>query len=214
MLGAFGAGAPSWSPDGGEVAFSAERGPGGPGGVFVVTLAGREMRRVADESFSTPSWSRDGQWLYVARSPQRAQYELWKVPVRGGQAQRVAGSGRLIAQESHDGKTLFFAKQSGGIWSMPVAGGAESAVVPISSMYRGYWKVARDGIFFADTHEGRMAVFFQPFSGGMPRVVGRISGTLLEYGGGLTVSPNGRRVIVAQYSGAPASEIVLIENFR
>ena len=62
-----------WSPDGTELAFSAEvPGPSGPR-IFVLPASGGEPRQVLDEDALSPSWSADGRSVTFGGTPVTTQ---------------------------------------------------------------------------------------------------------------------------------------------
>ena len=69
--------------------------------------------------------------------------------------------------ESLDGRTLYFSRfDRPGIWSMPVKGGSESAVVAKRPQigFWGYWAVTQAGIYFLDFEaEPRPSIDFYSF---------------------------------------------------
>lgn len=207
---------PSWSPDGKQLAFGSLQGPGNsPGGVFVVTLETREVRRLTGDGFVLPWWSRDAQWIYLTSAPRRGAYEIWKVPARGGEPVPVVAGDGFFAQESPDGKTLYFSKRAGGIWKKPLAENGQSEAIPeLSGVFRPAWRVVEGGIYFwGSDAEGRQGLYFFDFRAHRLHSIAGLAGNPEVVGGGLTVSPN-RKTIVYGYSTRSASDILLVENFR
>jgi Tol biopolymer transport system component/DNA-binding winged helix-turn-helix (wHTH) protein len=207
--------APRWSPDGAQMAFDSAHGPGqSGGGVFVLDVESRAVRRLTDAGFSQPSWSRDGQWLYVTAAPQRGAYQLWKLPAAGGPAVQVTKNGGLAAQESLDGRSLYYTKRPGGIWVMPVSGGDETQVLPFpEAQHRGFWRLTADGIIFlrsSNRSDGHLE-FFDFSSRRSQRLGGLPEAT--SYGGGIAVSPDGRRIVYSRVARS-GDDIMLAENFR
>jgi Tol biopolymer transport system component len=92
---------------------------------------------------------------------------------------------------------------------MPIAGGAEEQLA--DSLYRANYAVAKRGIYYM-THAGESG-------NGMLKLYDFATGntsTLLQMGRpeyGLDVSPDGRYLVYAQLDD-PASDLMLIENFR
>ncbi len=207
---------PSWSPDGKQLAFASVHGPGdSQGGVFVLNVHTREVRRLTDDAHALPSWSRDGRWIYLAAFRSRATDGIWKIPAQGGQPILVTPRGNLLAQESPDGRTLYYSRISGGIWKMPVDGGEETPVLPdFTGELRGYWRVVEDGIYYLNKNsEPGPALEFFEFATRQSQRIAVLTGNYSVYHGGLTVSPD-RRWIVYSQTSRTSNEIMLVENFR
>ena len=80
----------------------------------------------------TPSWSRNGEWIYF-HSSRGGSLQIWKLPAAGGVPVQLTEAGGFYAEESWDGATLCYVKsRSGsGIWQRPVAGtGPERQLLP------------------------------------------------------------------------------------
>ena len=100
---------PAWSPDGQTIAFISS--PGGPGikCLFVINSSGGEPRRLAPEAEFTgpPYWSGDGHWIYFMLK-RTGTYQIWKTTPAGEQLVQVTRNGGFEAQESVDGKFLYY----------------------------------------------------------------------------------------------------------
>jgi Tol biopolymer transport system component len=81
---------PAISPDGTEVVFDT---PGPP--VYVVSLGGGQRRTVAEGSYCCPSWSSDGEWIYLsdisgfAEGGAKQLRGVRRVPATGGAVEEV-----------------------------------------------------------------------------------------------------------------------------
>lgn len=206
---------PSWSPDGTEIAFSSLKGPRGTkGGVFVVKVATREIRRISDEAYALPRWSRNGEWIYLTASPHAGKRGIWKAPAGGGEAVVVSAADAILAQESTDGRTIYFLSLQGGIWQTPSRGGEATLTLPeVTSDLRSFWRVTSTGIFYLNKHTDPVhTLAHYDFASRRSRTVATLPGAFTEFSGGLTVSPDGRTAVWSRAS-QEASEIVLVENF-
>ena len=158
-----------------------------------------------------PSWSRDGRWIYFG-SKRTGDWQIWKVPSEGGQAVQVTKNGGDEAFESPDGKWLYYIKPDNrsGLWRVPVEGGEETLAHELLKpvVLRG-WAVVEEGIYFVKPDR---AIAFFDFA--MERVTQLAA---LEqralWPTGLTVSPNGRKILYTQVD-LGGGDIMLLENFR
>ena len=99
---------------------------------------------------TTPSWSRDGQWIYFG-SEQPGRPEIWKLPFAGGAPVQVTNNGGLVSSESINGKTLYYTKDRTvptPLWARPVAGGEERRVIP--AVWQRAFHPSASGVFFVD----------------------------------------------------------------
>jgi Tol biopolymer transport system component len=198
------------------LAFSSIYGPGKSiGGVFVVNVDSREVRRLTEDAHQLPSWSRDGRWIYLAFSSFREARGIWKIPAQGGKLIAVVRDDGIFAQESLDGRSLYYLKSTGGIWKMSSEGGKETEVIPgFGAQLRCYWRVAEDGIYFLNKNSqpGPAIEFLEFTTGRIHRIAGLTGKYTIDHGG-LTVSPDRRSIVYSQTSRT-ASEIMLVENFH
>ena len=97
--------APSWSPDGEQIAFWCPK--EGSFDVYVVDVSGGFVKRLttAPSVDGAPGWSRDGRWVYFF-SNRTGQDEVWKVSAEGGEPIQVTTSGGTGSMESLDGRYL------------------------------------------------------------------------------------------------------------
>jgi Tol biopolymer transport system component len=161
----------------------------------------------------TPSWSRDGRWIYFA-SDRTGAWQTWKIPSAGGQAMQVTKQGGFAAFESFDGATLYYAKGQAvaGLWKVPVAGGEETPVLEqLGADLWGYWSLTADGIYFYDTTT-KAIEFFSFNTRKVTQVAKREKPPHFSVPG-FAVSPDGRWILFTQVD-QDDSHIMLVENFR
>ena len=218
-LGGASASAPRWSPDGARVAFESQ-GAGGVSDIYVVGARGGAPRRVTEggrHNNVCPSWSVDGRFVYFG-SDRGGAWQVWKAPADGGgEAVQVTKGGGFEAQESYDGRELFYTKRDTlGLFRAPAGGGEEAALLDGASLSlwdgRGAWAVTGRGIYFVDVldREGASVKLFDLSTGGLTRVLALDRNP--PGNPGLNVSPDGRWLILTRVDYTN-HDIMLVENF-
>lgn len=199
--------APRYSPDGLSIAFVSTVGENRD--VFVASADGSGSRRLTFEPSEegSPSWSRDGRWIYF-RSNRGGLSQIWKAPAAGGPAVRVTRGEGWQAFESPDGLRVYFvrSRELPGVWSIPSGGGPETLVVPDAR--EGRWAVADSGIYFlVDRAAWNIARF--DFRTRATSDLATLPGNK-EVVGGFDVSPDGRSVLWTQID-TKSNDIMLLE---
>lgn len=201
---------PSWSPDGSQIAFSHK------GELRVISSRGGASRTLVNHEYTQgPVWSRDGQWIYYYSQGAKSG-QVWKIPAQGGSPVQLTRNGGLFVAESADGQWIYYSKAAeAGIWRMPAAGGEETLVLDgLEPAHGGYWTVVADGIYWLNQGNAKeLEIEFYNFAQRRSRRVAAFPGTAAIWGGGMTVSPDGKRMIVAQVL-LHGTDVMLAENFR
>src|SRR5262249_47702474 len=141
-------------------------------------------------------------------SDRSGQAEIWKMPAAGGQATQVTRSGGAAAQESPDGKYIYYVKEPGppSLFRMPVKGGEEKQVLPHIYGWSSFG-VTGKGVYFC--REGKTIQF-------LDTTTGKVS-TLLTpdkpISGALSVSPDDTYVVWQQMD-RNNQDLMLVEGFR
>jgi Tol biopolymer transport system component/DNA-binding winged helix-turn-helix (wHTH) protein len=197
-------GSPAWSPDGTRIAFDSSN--SGRWEIYTVNSQGGTPTQLTKGVAATvPAWSRDGKWVYFSRAR-----EIWKIQATGGTEVQVTKNGGVVAQESVDGKKLFYTKTTtgGDLWQMPVGGGQE-ALAGASIQHRNF-AVASTGIYFVQDTKGVSDLRFLPFAPGPIRTIASLGRPVDS---GIAVSPDERFVLFTQ-ADFDGSDLMLVENFR
>lgn len=208
------AGRARWSPNGRYIAF--EFHPKERGEIYMVEVPGGTPHLVptipgADNL--SPSWSRDGNWLYFASKLGNEPFQLWKMPVQGGSPSRLTKNGGISPVESPDGRFLYYSKyEQGGVWRMPLEGGEESQVLSDAGGYEWpNWAITSNGIYFLRFDKFlRVSIAFFEFASGKTTSLWALD---KEPGWGVSVSPDSKTLIYVQDEFAE-SNIMLVKNFR
>ena len=203
----------SWSPDGTRLAFAATVGQNRD--IFTIEVDGSRSTRLTTDASQedTPSWSRDGRWIYF-RSDRGGLNQVWKIAAAGGTPIRVTSGEGTQALESSDGKRLYFvrAMRTPGLWSMPVGGGPESPV--IADVHEGYWGVTDEGIaFIVSSREkapGGPELRFFEFSTGKVSLLAGLPGALAP---GFAVTRDGQQVLWTGAAAPTQADIMSLDGW-
>lgn len=202
-----------WSPDGKRVVFNGTE--DGHSYLYVTEIATGFTRRLSREEdrARVASWSHDGQWIYFD-SQRRGEWQVWKIPAEGGQAIQITVEGGSNPRESEDGRFLFYVAGQGPntIRRVPVAGGKEIPIMEEGEPITFAWTLWRNRIVYATGDQPYGSTQIEVFDL-ETRKVTRLFSFQGELGFGMTVSPDGRSVLLS-LDEPPASDIMLVEGFR
>jgi Tol biopolymer transport system component len=208
-------GSPQWSPDGRRIAFDS-RGATGWTDVWTIDADGSGLRRITGSPLNEvmPTWSIDGRWIFYQQEEQPGAADIWRVPAEGGTPERVTSGGGFRGFEAADGRSFFFVRRDdySPLYSQPIGGGPARQIVDCvltRSLARG-----PTGPYYVGCPLGlvRAPVYGFDTSTGLPRLLG-IAGTGGGFVPGMTVSPNGRRVLFSKLV-ADGADLLVIEHFR
>ena len=193
---------PSWSPDGGRLAYVSFESKKPV--VYVHTLA--TGQRVAAANFkgsnSAPAWSPDGRTLAVALTRDGLSQIYLVSADGGGNGRRVMSSPGIDTEPafSPDGRSLFFTSDRGGspqIYRMPLDGG-DAVRLTFGSSYNVSPRISPDGktLAYITRREGRFLLATRDMATGGEQI--------LSNGGreeSPSFAPNGRWIMYATDSG-------------
>jgi Tol biopolymer transport system component/DNA-binding winged helix-turn-helix (wHTH) protein len=208
------AGRARWSPNGRYLAF--EFHPKERSEIYLAEVPGgvpRLLPTIPGADNLSPSWSRDGKWLYFASKRGLEAFQLWRIAVQGGVPTKLTNNGGISPVESPDGRFLYYSKyERGGIWRMPVEGGDETEVLPeVDGDSWPNWAITSDGIYFLKFNKfPRVTIQFFEFATRKSIPIWTLE---REPGWGLSISRESKSIVYVQNEFAE-SNIVLVKNFR
>ena len=208
------AGRARWSPNGRYIAF--EFHPKERSEIYLVEVPGgvpRLLPTIPGADNLSPSWSRDGQWIYFASKRGNEPFQIWKISVQGGAPTKVTRNGGISGVESPDGGFLYYSKyEMGGIWRQPLQGGEEAQVVEeVPGVGWPNWALTSDGIYFFRFNNSLHATIqFYDFASNKTVPVWTLE---KEPGWGMSMSQDGKSIFYIQNEYAE-SNLMLVKNFR
>jgi Tol biopolymer transport system component len=210
-FGASDTSAPSWSPDGQFIAFNSTR--SGNYDVYVMGSQGGPARQLTTDEATDglPSWSQDGRWIYFA-SNRGGDFQTWKVPAEGGRPVQVTANGGFRAQESGDGRFLYYVKTENwsDLWRMPVPEGEETLF--LEHVHRRGWALTEHGVYVLnDNTKPFPSIQFFDFSTGRLEHVAEVKESLW-LGGDLCVAFDDSYLLYVRRE--LEEDIMLVENFQ
>jgi Tol biopolymer transport system component len=199
-----------WAPDSKSLVFFSTMNQG-RWQLYRVAADTGKVTRLTNDSVDNifPTYSRDGKWIYFSSS-REGRLQLYKMPSSGGAATLVVPRAVGAAQESPDGRWLFFTDwPDGGLYRMPIGGGDITRLIDHSPTGPSYVPVTR-GVYhwggrlsqrelrYLDFETRRDELVFQP---------------PLPATANLTMSPDGRRLCFPMVE-RNSQELMMIENWR
>jgi Tol biopolymer transport system component/DNA-binding winged helix-turn-helix (wHTH) protein len=218
LMGPDGPNIPRWSPSGDRIAFDSRS--AGRHQIYVVDARGGKPLQLTFGDFNsqTPSWSADGKWVYFG-SDRSGGFEVWKTSLDSKQTVQVTKQGGFYAQESPDGKFVFYNKPQDkmanwtyvkhGVYKIPTDGGEEKLVVPEATWL---WRVGREGIYYtSDGSPPRPSLKIYRFSTGKTETLADLNKQAWGGPGGIAISPDGKTFFYAQVD-TEGKDLMLVKN--
>jgi eukaryotic-like serine/threonine-protein kinase len=212
-------GFPRWSPDGKLIAFHGD--PDGRPEVFLIPAAGGRPRTLIKDA-AYPTFSRDGQWIYVSAPRENGELRICKIPARGGDVVQVTNNTGTLAIESYDGDLYYVdaTDRPGSLWRLPAPGGPVVKIV--SGVILGSFDVAEGGVYYIDRVSGDASGFSTDRPGGETRLQyfdfstrqsTTVAVNLGTIGFGLSVTRDGREVFYSRVDSS-LDEPMVVDDFR
>ena len=207
-------GSPRWSPDGSKVAFDSR--PLDRWEIYVADVTDRIPRKLVTNISGVfrPHWSRDGTWIYFS-SYEAGRGGIYRCPASGGDAVLLSKElDGFDAQESFDGKTLYFAIHESPSTlkkvALPGQPGTESEVDGLPRLYDARtWALSPDGIYFVPAEAPTSLQYFD-FASKQIRSLFEVD---RGFETGLSISSDGRWMIYSQ-DRSVTGDIMVVDHFH
>jgi Tol biopolymer transport system component len=131
----------------------------------------------------------------------------------GGSPVRLTKNGGIAPEESPDNRYLYYAKyEQGGVWRMPLEGGAEREVLrDIGGGGWADWALRPNGIYYLKYGKyPQVSIALLEFATGNTIPIRNLQ---KEAGWGLSMSKDGKSIIYIQNEFSE-SNLMLVRNFR
>ena len=199
-----------WAPDGKSLVFFSNMDKG-RWQLYRVGADTGKVTPLSDDSADDiyPTCSRDGKSIYFS-SGRDGTFGLYKMPGSGGTRTLVAPRVVSMAQESADGRWLWFADwPGGGLYRMPIGGGEITRLIDHLSDAAGYVATA-GGIYYWSSKAPRSELRYLDLQTRQDQVVFRPAA---HTSGSLTMSPDGRWLCFPLVE-RDSQELMMIENWK
>jgi Tol biopolymer transport system component len=190
--------APSWSPDGSQIAFVSD--VDGETDIWVMSSDGSSLVNLTEHEAKdhSPAWSPDGEWIAFASVRDSLYWELYRMRPDGSDVERLTwweDASDLSPTWSPDGTRLAFASKRDGNWeiyTMDRDGGnlARLTEHPADDTNPA-WSPDSSRIAFVSTRDGYAEIYLIPIVGGEAV---NISNAPFSSEHGPTWSPDGGRI--------------------
>lgn len=194
-------GSPRFSPDGKFVAYNSQDGQ-----IFIISAEGGSPRRLTENNSANvlPAWSADGLWIYFM-SNRSGDFQLWKMPVAGGESVQLTKQTALQSFASPDGKWIYYSKisktnENPGLWRISIDGENEAPIAELAAAgFARSWTATASGIYYvAFAEHPPYRIMFYDFADGSTREMATVDQAPLPYSSGLSVSADGKTILYAQ----------------
>ncbi len=208
-------GTPRWSPDGRSITYDSY--VGNSPDIHVIAAEGGTAQNVMNHPASdvTPSYSRDGRWIYFS-SNRSGTFQIWRMPAGGGEAVQITRKGGGAPIESYDGRFIYYSKFTQfrpGLFRIPTGGGEETLVIQGVSSW-GWWAISDVGIYYIEQSRPEDTARLQLLSfSGTVQTIRALRFPPSDAENVLGVDRSGRTVLLEQID-EKFGDLVMVQGFR
>ncbi len=201
-----------WAPGGRAIVFTSTR--EGQSDLYLLFPATGEVRPLTTDPAEEieAQWSRDSQSIYFG-SNRTGRFEIWRVRADGSAPTQITTNGGQTAQESHDRRFLYYAKNGSPttIWRLSLDDGDDVRLVDGVS-YPNNFLVADRGIYFLAVGDSpsKTSVDFFEFSTGRRTTLTKVG---KPWWSGVTLSPDQRWLLFATID-RDGSDLMLVDRIQ
>ncbi|MET0626423.1 MAG: protein kinase [Pyrinomonadaceae bacterium] len=209
--------APVSSPDGRYVLFHSNR--SGAWQIWRMDRDGSNPVRLTagEENSNWPQVTRDGRWVVYEHAGQGAQTNLWRVPIEGGEPERLTRDLSMRPSVSPDGRHVAYwhkEERPGAPWGIaviPAEGGEPARVFDVpqneaNGMSSIHWTTDARAFVYTDLRDGVANLRQQPLEGGEPRQVTNYTREIFY---SFDLSREGRLLLA---NGTTTSDVVILKD--
>jgi DNA-binding winged helix-turn-helix (wHTH) protein/Tol biopolymer transport system component len=167
---------PASAPHGKTIVFASDR--SGGSALWAMSDAGESsVKQLTTGGDSRPSVSRDGTVVFQRGVIQSGPLELWRVPLKGGAATRLAEGVSIRPAVSPDGRMLAYYWLTPERWTLavgPTDGGEPLRLFPLSSTHCGRtvrWSPDSRSLAYIDCNDGAANIRLQRLDGSAPETL-------------------------------------------
>ncbi|HEX8292342.1 MAG TPA: protein kinase [Pyrinomonadaceae bacterium] len=210
--------APVSSPDGRYVLFHSNR--SGAWQIWRMDRDGSNPVRLTqgEENSNWPQVTRDGRWVVYEHAGGGSRTSLWRVPLEGGQPERLTRDLSMRPSVSPDGRVVAYwhkEERPGAPWGIAVipAEGGEPRVYGVpqneaNGMSSIHWTTDARAFVYTDYRDGVTNLRLQPLDGGEAR---QVTNYAREVFYSFDISRDGRLLLA---NGLTTSDVVLLKDSR
>ena len=187
----------TWSPDASRIAFDARL--SGNAAIYDIPAKGGKLQLIDAQKGveeRMPSWTMRSNLIYF-NSVRDGSVAIYLKSLSDQSVVRVSEHEMYTVALSPDGKRLYFSDRSGNLWQAK-PDGSDAAALNIQAFPVKSWAPTAHGIVFSSGDEDKTRSEICLYEGGVVKVLGLTEGALVSHDPDVSLSPDGKWLLVAQ----------------